>query len=241
MAPELIVPHHAAGQADIPGGQHPLAPITVFLPQARVNLIYLIPGEAVGQLRIQRVDALHDAHPTLQLQRNLFRLPVLCEEVEFRQLSAAGGNQFVQAALNLIHVQRGDVLVILAAVRQTGILVQVFIKIVQADHLGYHAAQPQCLGQLVSRGGFAGGRGPGEHDHRAAAGQHLAGGGVHPALIFVLAVAGKAGRTFGGGIDQTDLNQSFRNPDSGHRMHSLLLCGGESRRSLRCIPPGICS
>ena len=149
------------------------------------------------------------------------RLTVFGEEIKFRQIGAAGGDQLIRAALDLIHIQRGDVLVILGAIRQTGVYVSDPCRNYpdlppERQFPAAGAPRPAYVPWCV-----AGSGGAGEHNHRTTAAKNFAGCRVHPALVFVFAVAGKAGRAFGSGINQTDFNQSFRNPDSGHRMHWL--------------------
>ena len=226
VAAELAVPHHAAGKADVPRGQHPLAPVAVFLPQAGVNFVGAAGGQRRGELRVQGMDALDDAHPAGHRQGDLFLLAGLGDEVELRQKGLAGGQDVLQAPVYLLHVQGGDVLIVLAAVRQAGVFVQIFIKIVQADHLGRAAPHPQRRRQLVGCGGLAGGGGPGEHDDGAAAGQHLAGRRVDAALVLHFAVAHEACGALGCGVDEAYLNETFGDPDSGHRIRSLLPCAG---------------
>ena len=230
MAAEFVVPHHAPRQADVSGRQHPLPLAAIFFPQAGVDFIYAVPGQNLRQNRIQRVDALDDAHTALQLQVLPLRQAALRGEVEDGQVRASLAHQFAQAAVDLIQIQRGHIFIVLGAVGQARVLIQILIEIVQADHLAGAAAHGERIGNFVGRGGFAGGRRPRQHHNAAAGLQNFTGSSKNSAFILNFAMGNKALGAGGSRIDQADLNQTFGNPDSGHRTHQFLSYAPESHQ-----------
>ena len=69
------IPQGAAAQTDILGVDHPAAVDAVFLPQAGIDAVDVIPLHKAGELRVQGMDALHQAHAPLQVDGFCFIRP----------------------------------------------------------------------------------------------------------------------------------------------------------------------
>ena len=59
----------AAAQADVLGVDDPAAVDAVFLPQTGIDAVDFLTGHKAGQLRVESMDALHDADAALQVHR----------------------------------------------------------------------------------------------------------------------------------------------------------------------------
>ena len=181
------IPQGAAAQTDILGVDHPAAVDAVFLPQAGIDAVDVIPLHKAGELRVQGMDALHQAHAPLQVDGFCFIRALLGREVVDGQGGLAGLAQLPQALLDERQVQRIGVLIVQGAVRQAGVELRPLEEIVQTDDLRRGALLLQGAGDAVGAGGLAAGRRAGEHDDLCAGHADLLGGIIHPLGIAVLA------------------------------------------------------
>ena len=147
----------AAAQADILGVDGATAVDAVFLPQARIDAVDLVARNKARQLRVEGVDALHNADAAFQV--DLFRLTGACllGKIVDGQHGLARLVQLLEALADEGQIQRVGVLIVQRAVRQAGVILGPPEEVVQADHPGRGALALQLLGQLMSRGGLAAG------------------------------------------------------------------------------------
>ena len=214
----------AAAQADILCIDDSPAIDAVFLPQTGIHAVDIVAFHKAGELRVQGMDALHDAYTALQVDGLHLLRALLCREIIDWQHGLSGLAEFPQALLDERQVQCIGVFVIQRAVRQPGVELCPFEEIIQTDHLRRSPALLQSFCQTVGAGGLAAGRRAGEHDDLCAGELHLLGGIIHTLPVAPLAQICQHLRAAGRHIVQIDLNQTFRYPDRDHKNQPLLFC-----------------
>ena len=182
------------------------------------------PLYKAGQLRVQRMDALHDAYTALQVDGLHLCRALFGREIVDGQHGLARLAQLPQALLDERQIQRIGVLVVQRAVRQARIELCAFEEIIQTDHLRRGPALLQSLCNAVGAGGLAAGRRAGEHDDLCTGKLHFLGGVIYPLGIALLTQVGKCLRAAGCHIVQIDLNQTFGYPNRDHKNQPLLFC-----------------
>ena len=216
------VPQGAAAQADILRIDDPAPVDAVFLPQTGVDAVDLVVRHKAGQLRVKGMDALHDAHTTLQIDGLHLGRALLGGKIVNGQLGLAGLAELAQALLDKGQIQRFKVFVVQRAVRHFGVVGSAFKKVVQTDHLCRGALLHQRLCQTVGAGGLAAGRRAGQHNDLCPGAAHLLGGILHPPGVAVLAQLRQRLRAAGCYVIEVYFNQSFRYPDRDHKTQPLL-------------------
>lgn len=93
--------------------------------------------------------------------------------------------------MDRLHVERLDVLVVDAAVRQTRIVLQILEKVIQGNDRSVTSLAPQRIGQFVGRRRLSRRTGAGEHDDPRAAFQHAVRRVFHTADVVRLAQSRK--------------------------------------------------
>ena len=187
------------------------------------------------------MDALDDHHTVPHLHGDNAVAAALAAEIEIRDLCAARADELQQAAVDGRDIQCVHALIIHASVGQTGIILQVLVKIVQRHHRAAPPMGGNAVRQLVGGGCFAGGRRPGEHHHMRAALPHARSRVLDTRGIVLLAVInerlGRAGRH----VHKAQFNEPFRNPDQRiwHKSRQLPACALAPHQSARCIPTDI--
>ena len=149
-APGCGIPQGAAAEADVLGVDDTAAINAVFLPQAGVNAVDVVALHEARQLRVQGVDALHDADAALEVQRLRLGGAGLGGEVVDGQHSLSGGAQIAEALANEGHIQRVGVLVVQRTVGQAGVILSALEEVIQTDDMGRGAGGFQSLGHLMS-------------------------------------------------------------------------------------------
>ena len=196
-AARCSVPQGAAAQADILRVDDAAAIDAVFLPQACIDAVDVVALYKAGQLRVQRMDALHDAYTALQVDGFHLCRSLFGREIVDGQHGLARLAQLPQALLDERQIQRIGVLVVQRAVRQARIELCAFEEIIQTDHLRRSPALLQSFCQTVGAGGLAAGRRAGEHNDLCAGKLHLLGGVIYPLGIALLTQVGKCLRAAG--------------------------------------------
>lgn len=231
VAAEQTVPHQAARQAHIAGGQAAGAVGGgVFFAQARVQAQGGVGRQAFGQGGVQRMEPLDDDDAVAAVD-GLGAVGLLDLKIKARRFADACRVQFCQAVLQDRQVERGKALVVVGAVGVLGIAARADVEIVQADHRTAAAPGSDGIGDLVSRSRLAGGGWAGQHNDVPPAGQHFVGDGLDLGTVLPLAVVSKRLGLGGGQGDQLPADETFTLLCSAHKSPPRPACGRESPQS----------
>ena len=134
---------------------------------ADIDLEHALPGQGIGELVVETVDALDDQHVVLpqgQLFTVILPLPLL--EVIGGQVDGLPPQQAAHVRVELLHVHGLQTLKVILPVGVLGGQHPVFEIVVRGDGVGHQAAGHQLGGQPVREGGLARGGWSGDH-HKA--------------------------------------------------------------------------
>lgn len=159
--PELDIPHDAAHQAQVHGGDHLAVGGLDLLLDADVQLDTGPLWKLSGKLGVQTVDPLYNDH-ILGAQLIAPQLPLRAAQGEIigghRELP--GGDDVQKAALDRLFIQGLDGFIVELPSRQLGRLAHPPVEIVQRDDGGVGPKGGEVIPQQMGGGGFAAAAGP---------------------------------------------------------------------------------